>query len=283
MKLGTIVSLIGATALAGAAAISLYELPGLRGGLGGPASSADCKDCPEMVVIPAGEFTMGSPDSELFRGLEQQHRVKVPSFALGKYEVTFAQWDACVADGGCKGPAPDDFGWGRGNRPVIDVTWDEAKAYAEWLSLKTGKKYRLPSEAEWEYAARAGTTTAFSYGATITSAQANYDGSTGYGDGAAGVNRQQTIPVGSFPPNAFGLYDMHGNVWEWMEDCFSDGYGDDAPKNGAPYMKPECGGHVLRGGSWEDYAGDVRAAARVGSSRDEQSWSDGFRVARSVE
>ena len=238
---------------------------------------ADCKDCPEMVPIPAGEFTMGSPGSESFRGLEQQHRVTVPSFALGKYEVTFAQWDACVADGGCDGPAPDDQGWGKGTRPVVDVTWDEAKAYADWLSKKTGTHYRLTSEVEWEYAARAGTTTAYSFGATITTEQANFNG------GSAGVNRQQTLPVGSFPANAFGLHDMHGNVWEWLEDCWHDGYADDAPANGAPYLSAECAEHVMRGGSWVDDPPELRAAARAGSSRDVQSWSGGFRVARSAE
>jgi formylglycine-generating enzyme required for sulfatase activity len=235
-----------------------------------------------MVIIPAGEFTMGSPTSELYRGAETQHRVTIPSpFAMSKYEVTFAQWDACVADGGCGGHKPDDQGWGRGKRPVIGVSWNDAKAYVAWLSRKAGKQYRLPSEAEWEYAARAGTTTPFSFGQTITASQANYDGTTGYGIGRVGVNRQKTMPVGSFSANAFGLHDMHGNVWEWIEDCWSDEYTADAPKDGAPYLRANCGGHVMRGGSWEDYPGDVRAAARVGSGTNEQSWADGFRVVRS--
>jgi formylglycine-generating enzyme required for sulfatase activity len=236
-----------------------------------------------MMLIPAGEFTMGSPGSELLRGFETQHRVTIPSFALSKYEITFAQWDACVADGGCRGPAPVDEGWGRGMRPVIGATWDMAKSYVEWLRQKTGKSYRLPSEAEWEYAARARTTTPFSFGATITPAQANYNGSTGYADGPAGSNRQQTLPVGSFPANAFGLHDMHGNVREWTEDCWHDGYADDAPTNGAPYLSPDCGEHVIRGGSWENPPAEVRAAAREGTRRDEQSSSLGFRVARSAE
>jgi formylglycine-generating enzyme required for sulfatase activity len=264
------------SAIAVASAVTLSGCSGSPGG----SSFADCADCPEMVVIPAGEFTMGSPGSELLRGLEPQHRVALPSFAVSKYEVTFAQWDACVAAKGCLGPAADDEGWGRDTRPVINVTWDMAKAYVEWLSQKTGKPYRLPSEAEWEYAARAGTTTPFSLGATITTAQANYNGSTGYGDGPAGVNRQQTIAVGSFPPNAFGLYDMHGNVSEWMEDCWHDGYADDAPKNASPYLTPECGEHAIRGGSWEDSPADIRAAARAGMRRDQQSTSIGFRIAR---
>jgi formylglycine-generating enzyme required for sulfatase activity len=244
---------------------------------------SDCTDCPEMVRVASGAFTMGSPGTELLRGLEDQHHVTVPSFALGKYEVTFAQWDACVADGGCKGPAAEDEGWGRDRWPVINVTWDMAKSYAEWLSQKTGKPYRLPSEAEWEYAARAGTTTAFSFGAGLTPQQANYDGTTAYADSSVGMNRKQTLPVGSFPANAFGLHDMHGNVSEWTEDCWHDGYAEDAPANGAPYLAPECGEHVTRGGSWEDPPAELRAAARAGTRRDEQSSSLGFRVARSAE
>ena len=223
---------------------------------------------------------MGSPGSEPFRGLEPEHRVTVPSFAVGKYEVTFAQWDACVADNGCTGPAADDAGWGRGTRPVVGVTWDEAKEYATWLSRKTGKQYRLPSEAEWEYAARARTATPFSFGPTISPDQANYNGSAGYADGPVGANRQQTQPVGSFPANAFGLNDMHGNAAEWVEDCWRDGYGDPPPTDAKPYVAPECGEHVVRGGSWEDGPDAVRAAARVGNRRDQQAPSIGFRVVR---
>ena len=134
--------LLAMTAISIGMAAVVYSVYGMR-----VPSFADCADCPQMVLIPAGEFTMGSPGSELLRGLETQRRVTIPSFALGKYEVTFAQWDACIADGGCDGPAPDDEGWGRETRPLIGVTWDEAKSYVEWLSRKTGKQYRLPSEA----------------------------------------------------------------------------------------------------------------------------------------
>jgi formylglycine-generating enzyme required for sulfatase activity len=244
-----------------------------------PKSFADCSNCPEMVVIPSGTFTMGSPPTEMYRGSEAQHRVTVPSFALGRYEVTFVQWEACVADGGCGGLEPDDYGWGRGNRPVIGVSWNDAKAYVAWLTRKTGKPYRLPSESEWEYGARGGTTTPYSSGKTISPKQANFDGSMGDGAGPSDVNRQRTMPVGSFPANPFGLHDMHGNVWEWMEDCWSEDYSATTPANGAPYSQPNCGGRVMRGGSWEDYAGDIRSAARVASGAEEQSWSDGFRVA----
>jgi formylglycine-generating enzyme required for sulfatase activity len=249
-----------------------------------PPSFKDCAECPEMVMIPAGEYVMGSPPSEPFRGAEDQHTVTIgKSFAMGKYEVTFDEWDACIADGGCRGSKPDDQGWGRGRRPVIDVSWPDAKAYADWLGRKTGKRYRLATEAEWEYAARAGTKTPFSFGATITTDQANYDGAAGYGDGPKGVTRGMTVPVGSFPPNAFGLHDMHGNVWEWVEDCYSDEYTDRVPRDGSAYLRPDCLGRVMRGGSWEDHPGDVRAAARVASEVNDQTWSDGFRVVREME
>jgi formylglycine-generating enzyme required for sulfatase activity len=281
MRTKIAIVVFAALALAALAAGLRERIPGFRTSQSEAKSFADCSGCPEMVVIPAGEFVMGSPITELYRGPEEQHKVEIKApFALGKYEVTFAQWDACVADGGCGGHKPDDQGWGRENRPVVGVSWHDANAYTAWLSKKTGQQYRLPSEAEWEYAARAGTTTAFSFGPAITAEQANYDGSTGFGDAPAGANRQQTLPAGSFPANGFGLYDMHGNVWEWIEDCWSDEYSADTPADGRPYLRPNCGGHVMRGGSWEDYAGDVRSAARVGSGNDEQSWADGFRVAR---
>ena len=244
-----------------------------------PKTFAECMNCPEMVAIPAGVFTMGSPPAEMYRGSETQHRVTIPSFAFGKNEVTFAQWDACVANGGCGGVKPDDFGWGHGNRPVVGVNWNDAKAYVAWLSMKTGRPYRLPSEAEWEYAARAGTSTPYYFGETITPKQANFDGSMGDGASPSDRNRQKTMPVGSFPANAFGLHDMHGNVWEWTEDCWSEEYTAATPANGAPYSRPNCEGRVMRGGSWEDYSGDIRSAARVASGAGEQSWADGFRLA----
>jgi formylglycine-generating enzyme required for sulfatase activity len=265
-----------------AAALAGLLVAACNPGEGGSAANAtatfsDCETCPEMVRLPAGEFMMGSPTSEMYRGAEAQHRVTLRPFALGKYEVTFDQWDACVADGGCDGYRPEDNGWGRGNNPVISVSWNDATAYAQWLSRKTGKPYRLPSEAEWEYAARAGTTTAFAFGETLTTDKANFDGSPN------GENRARTTAVGSFPPNAFGLHDMHGNVWEWIADCWSDEYTAETPANGAAYERPNCQGHVMRGGSWEDYSGEGRAAARVGAFNDDAFPSDGFRVALSLE
>ena len=277
MKAGTIA--ISAVLAAGLLAAGCSEAPSTTAGSVGAAQQSvkDCAECPEMVVVPAGEFTMGSPTSEMYRGAEMQHQVTLPSFAISKYEITFDEWDACVADGGCGGYRPEDNGWGRGKNPVINVSWTDAKAYAEWLSRKTGKPYRLPSESEWEYAARAGTTTAFSFGETITPDQVNFDASPN------GENRQKTMPVGSFPANAFGVHDMHGNVWEWIEDCWSDEYTAETPSNGAPLERDNCQGHVMRGGSWEDYQGEARSAARVGAFTDDAFPSDGIRVARAVE
>src|SRR5947209_3851911 len=189
---------------------------------GAVAQFKDCADCPQMVVIPAGEFTMGSPPSE--QAAEAQHRVTIAApFAVSKFEITFDEWAACLKGGGCNGYRPADQGWGRGKRPVVNLSWENAKDYVKWLSQKTGKPYRLLSEAEWEYAARAGTTTPFWFGDTLTPSQANFDGSPD-GTGPSPVNRKNTLPVGSFPANAFGLHDMHGNAWEWVEDCWHDDY-----------------------------------------------------------
>jgi formylglycine-generating enzyme required for sulfatase activity len=190
----------------------------------------DCPVCPDMVVVPEGAFMMGSPESERGRGSNEgpQRKVAVQAFAIGKFEVTFAQWDACVAEGGCK-HKPSDETWGRGRRPVINVSWRDATAFGAWLSRKTGKTYRLPTEAEWEYAARGITDASaphppFSTGTTINYKQANYDANFTYADGKMGLFRQKTIEVGRFPRNAFGLHDMHGNVWEWVQDCYQDSY-----------------------------------------------------------
>ena len=225
----------------------------------------DCLECPEMVVVPAGSFTMGSPSWEVGRDDDEgpQHRVTIPSpFAVGKYEVTFAEWDACVAGGGCNGYRPDDRGWGRGQRPVINVSWDDAKAYVAWLSRKTDQRYRLLSEAEWEYAARAGTTEPFHFGSTISTDQANYNGNYTYGAGRKGVYRQKTMPAGSFPANGFGLHDVHGNVLEWVEDCWYPSYAG-APTNGSAWVSGgECGKRVFRSSSWTSIPRILRSANR---------------------
>ena len=249
----------------------------VRGAL---AEFRDCARCPQMVVIPAGEFTMGSPPSAL--QAEAQHRVTIAApFAVGKFVVTFEEWDDCVKGGGCTGYRPDDQGWGRAKHPAIDISWDLAKAYVEWLAAKTGKPYRLLTEAEWEYSARAGTTTKFSTGDTISPRLANYDGSPD-GAGPSAVNRMQTLPVGSFTPNAFGLYDMAGNVTQWVEDCWHEDYTAEAPTDGSAWVEGNCEGRVLRGGSWADSESELRSAARTGEYRDVSSYNDGFRVARGL-
>ena len=249
------------------------------------ADGSDCAFCPEMVVIPAGEFTMGSPPDEEDRADNEgpQREVRVPRFALGRHEVTFAQYDACVEAGGCA-ERPDDEGWGRGDRPVINVLWDDAQAYVAWLREATGQPYRLPSEAEWEFAARAGTTTPFSTGATISTSEANYNGNYTYGSGVEGEYRQQTLPVGSFDANPWGLFEMHGNVWEWVEDCWHDNYRG-APTDGAAWLEADggnCSLRVLRGGSWGNYPRLLRSAYRLRLSTVLRSRDYGFRVARTL-
>ena len=236
----------------------------------------DCADCPQMVAIPAGQFMMGSPATEDGHyGDEGQRQVTVPAFAAGMYEVTYEQYDACVSAGACA--EVQDAGSGRGARPVAYVSWNEAVAYAGWLSVKTGKTYRLLSEAEWEYAARAGTTTPFSTGATISPAQANYNATNGYAGGPTGEWRRLTLPVGSFPPNAFGLYDMHGNVAEWVEDAYNDSLYN-APVDGSAYTLG--GERVFRGGSWEQGPHVARSAHRASTYPTDRGKILGFRLAR---
>ena len=185
---------------------------------------------PELVRIPAGSFLMGCQPGERECADREKpaHRVQVAAFELGKTEVTFAQWDAYVASGYdlYYGPKQDE-GWGRGNRPVIHVSWDDAQRYVTWLGRQTGQTWRLPTEAEWEYAARAGTETPFSTGRCVTTRQANYNGTIDdYASCGAktGANVDMTQPVGSYPANPWGLYDMHGNVWEWVQDCYHADY-----------------------------------------------------------
>jgi formylglycine-generating enzyme required for sulfatase activity len=237
-----------------------------------------------MVVVPAGSFTIGSPAGEEGRsddeGPQRGVRFGRP-FAVAKFEATFAEWDACVADGGCK-HNPSDQGWGRGNRPVINVSWDDiTKEYLPWLSRKTGKSYRLLTEAEWEYAARAGTTTPFWWGSSITTKQANYAGTYTYGGGQKGEYRQKTVPVDSFAANPWGLYNVHGNVWEWVQDCRNDSY-NGAPSDGSARTTGNCGVRVLRGGSWYYVPRNLRSAGRNWISPDFRSGDVGFRVGRTL-
>ena len=224
---------------------------------------------------------MGSNDGTYI--VKPVHHVTIPrAIALGKYEVTFAQWDTCAADGGCNDYQSSDMrwgrssdkGWGRGSRPVINVSWNDAQAYVSWLSRKTGKTYRLPSEAEWEYAARAGTTTRYWWGDDSGHDNANCRGCRSRSD-------NQTAPVGSFSANPFGLYDVHGNVWEWVEDCVNYSYAD-APTDGRAWVSGNCSVRSIRGGSWNSYTGVIRAANRGSMGPGVRDHSLGFRVARTL-
>lgn len=258
---------------------------------------------PEMVVVPAGGFLMGSPPDEPLRGPDDSedplHPVRFDApFAIGRFAVTVAQFEAFVTATGH--PVPDrlftardqDEAWieqpGHSFRdpgfpqtpehPVVGVTFADAGAYAAWLARETGRAYRLPSEAEWEYAARAGTRTPFWWGATITTDQANYDGRHVYADGVPGLHRRGTVPVASFAPNPFGLYQVHGNVWEWCADRWhADHVG--APADGSARTDGDAAIGVLRGGSWLNGPWVLRAAKRMGDPRGFRHNSFGFRVA----
>jgi formylglycine-generating enzyme required for sulfatase activity len=222
----------------------------------------DCPECPEMVGVPAGAASLASG---------RNVTIGTP-FAVGKFEVTFAEWDACVAQGGCS-HRPDDLGWGRGRQPVMNVSWDDAQQYVAWLSRKTGKFYRLLSEAEWEYAAQAGS------GREAVAAQgANQANCFGCGSRWGG---RQTAPVGSFAANAFGLHDMLGNVWEWTADCWNDNHAG-AAADGSARQGGDCSRRVLRGGSWIFFPEFARSAFRDGSTTAFRDGYFGFRVARTL-
>ena len=243
----------------------------------------DCAGCPEMVVVPARSYQMGSPPDETNRDDDEApvHRVTFGEpFAAGRYEVTFAEWDACRQAGGCS-HRPDDQGWGRGTRPVVDVSWNDAQEYIQWLSGRTGQDYRLLSESEWEYVARAGTTTRHWWGDEIGRNRANCDGCGSRWD------TRQTAPVGSFPANPFGLHDVHGNVWERVQDCRNPSY-EGAPGDGSAWESGNCGFRGLRSGSWQptDRPRYLRSANRgwndVSLRRFGDNASIGFRVARTL-
>ncbi len=205
---------------------------------------------PDMIVIPAGTYRMGCVSGRQCDTNEGPvHEVRVPSFALSRHEITFAQWDVCVDHGPCEWSG--DEGWGRGDRPVIYVSWHEAQEYALWVSRVTGESYRLPSEAEWEYAARAGTETAYPWGNRIGSGNANTER----------YNVRGTTRVGAFSPNAFGLYDMVGNVLEWVQDCWNATYSG-APSDGSGWEEGDCTIRMARGGNRGAKADNSRIANR---------------------
>ena len=233
----------------------------------------DCADCPEMVMMPAGKFLMGSPSSEPNREeAEIPHEVSITRFAIGKFDVTFDEWAACANGGGCRtNPEPSDSHWGRGRHPVINVTWNDTQEYVLWISRRTADTYRLLSEAELEYAMRAGTLTPYYTGASINEFQANFDSMVGH-----------THPVGSYPPNAFGLYDMAGNVWSWVQDCWNTNY-QGAPTDGSAWTTGDCDERVVRGGSWADIARNLRSAYRSRRNYSGDRYGNfGFRLARTI-
>ena len=237
----------------------------------------ECTDCPEMIIVPAGSFMMGSPATEKGRNSDETplHDVTIAkSFAVSKFELTAAEWHACVAHGDCN-PYVEAGVFGRDQQPVINTDWYDAKDYVAWLSRITGKQYRLLSEAEYEYAARAGTQTAYPWGDEIGTNNANCAGCGSQWDG------DKPAPVGSFAPNQFGLYDMVGNVSEWVEDCFDADY-EDAPTDGSARTPADCGSRVLRGGPYLFPPHNVRSATRLQDSPDFRINYNGFRVARTL-
>jgi formylglycine-generating enzyme required for sulfatase activity len=240
----------------------------------------ECTRCPAMVVVRAGEFTTGSPVSENGRGDNenpQQEVVFAKPFAVSKFDVTFDEWDACYKLRGCLNRSEDN-GWGLGNRPAINISWKDARQYVDWLSKQTGRPYRLLSEAEWEYAARAGSTTPYPWGVGINQdgrPMANCDGC-----GSEWDNRK-TAPVGSFPPNGFGLYDMNGNVWQWVEDCWNPNY-NGAPTDGSAWASGDCNDRVVRGGSFNFQPQFLRSASRNKSFTFVRDYTFGFRVGRTL-
>ncbi|GAB7555053.1 formylglycine-generating enzyme family protein [Novosphingobium sp. 11B] len=250
--------------------------PSIRRG----AAFSDCRDCPDMVVVPPGSFVMGSSQEErdalgvdpLFDKMESpRHKVTIAySLAISRYEITFDQWDACVADGGCNGYRPPDEGWGRGRRPVIHVNYADVMSYIDWISRKTGAKYRLLSEAEWEYAARAGTSTWFVFGNVADHEKANF-----------GNRLDRTAAVGSYPPNAFGLHDMTGNVAEWVADCHHDDFVG-APTDGSPWLTGDCKLRNVRGAGWSLIDWTIRAAQRIGDPPQQRNSHLGMRIAREL-
>ena len=241
----------------------------------GDAFKECAQDCPQMIVVPAGSFTMGG----VSKVLTPQHMVMFSKpFAVAEFEVTFADWDGCVSGGGCNGYKPNDQGWGRGQRPVINVNWNDARAYVAWLSQVTGKTYRLLSEAEYEYVTRAGTTTSYPWGDEIGVNNANCDGCGSKWDA------EQTAPAGSFGPNKFGLYDTVGNVWQWTEDCLHLDYSG-APPDGSAWLEAndgDCSNRMMRGGDYGASVNGIRASSRGWNTSEGRNSIFGFRIARTL-
>ena len=237
------------------------------------AGIKDCAECPELAIIPPGSYVMGNDGPH--KNERPAHTVTFDkAFAIGMFEVTFDEWQACFDAGGCGTEMPDDHGWGMGNRPIINITWAEANDYAAWLSQKTNKTYRLPTEAEWEYAARAGTTSEFWWGDEVGLSKANCR-NCGPDIG------HQSEPVDSFEANPWGLYNVHGNVWEWVQDCWNPTH-DGAPGDGSARLTGDCVQRVMRSGSWYYFSKNVRSAWRFKNDARVRSYGIGLRVLREL-
>jgi formylglycine-generating enzyme required for sulfatase activity len=274
-------------------------------GLSPGASFSECRNCPEMIVLPAGEFLLGSPpDEPLRRDNEAQMQIRFAApFAMSRAPVTWNQWEACVRDAWCDGlgvenalralpngePNPDFSDSGRGSRPVVGVSWFDAQNFVGWLNYKAGvdDAYRLPSEAEWEYGARAGSTTAFPWGPELDYDYGNF-GNDGEGLGGMARGRDvwvdSTSPVGSFPPNAFGLYDMHGNIFEWVEDCWEADRAH-TPTDGSANREGNCANRIFRSGTFLSNPYMQRTARRGAPYPATQRGRNylGFRVTRTLD
>ena len=227
-----------------------------------------------MKAIPAGSFQMGCVSGKECDDDEKPvHSVSFEAFSMMETEVTFALWSACVNGGAC-GHSPNDQDWGKGNRPVINVSWNDiTQDFIPWLNRQTGQSFTLPSEAQWEYAARAGSRTKYSRGNNIDCAQADYNDEE--------CNSRGTSSVKSYTANKFGLYDMHGNVWEWTQDCWNNSY-TGAPDNGEAWTQGECEWRVLRGGAWGSQPNYLRSAYRFSGTTTERYVDIGFRLVQGL-
>ena len=238
-------------------------------------SFRDCAKCPEMVVIPGGEFLMGSKYKKGKKNQKPAHKVTIRGpLAVSKYEVTFDEWEACLAAGACT-RIPDDHKWGRGRRPVVNISWDDTQDFTAWLSKITGRSYRLLSEAEWEYAARAGSTTGYWWGSKLKKKYANCRKCGTEWSG------RMSAPVGSFKPNPWGIYDMHANIWEWVQDCWTDNH-KGAPKDGSARTDGNCERKSVRGGSWYYYPQVAKSPSRDSHPANLFSYNIGIRLGVSL-
>jgi formylglycine-generating enzyme required for sulfatase activity len=281
MSLRTLSAFVLALAVAGAAPAVAREPAAGKVPIGQPAAVKpgqmfkDCAECPELVVVPAGIFIMGL--NAAGNRSKPPHRVNIKKpFAMGRFEVTWAEWEACAKAKACTSGGDDDHGWGKEGRPVINVTWNDTKLYLGWLAKKTGKKYRLPSEAEWEYADRAGTTTQWWWGNDKGENNANCK------DCKSKWSAWSSAPVGSFKANPFGLYDTTANLFEWVEDCWNGSH-KGAPGDGSARTRGDCNNRVIRGGSFYYFSKVAMSDYRAKNPPSVKSYWLGFRVLRDID